>query len=147
MRLFPSFPFRPALRRLVIAAALALPAGGFVLPAPVLANSGSVSLSLSARNADEAALLRLGLGLYALRRDLRGGAIASQRGTGHAAGIVQGGGGHRAVVHQEGCNQTGTISQQGHRNSHGLFQFGCNGVAHVDQRGSGQAGVTVQYSW
>ncbi len=108
---------------------------------------GSISLSFEASHPDEAMALRLGLGLYALHRNAQGGAIATQRGSGHAAGIGQTGAGHTAVVHQEGCDQTGTVSQQGGNNAYGLFQFGCGGTHHASQTGSGQAGVTVQYSW
>jgi predicted secreted protein len=129
---------------LVLGAALAVP----VLPAaPALANSGSVSVGFDASTPEEAAALRLGLGIYAIHRGADPGAVVAQMGSGHAAGVGQTGAGHTAVVHQEGCDQTGTVSQTGANNAYGLFQFGCGGTHHASQSGTGQAGVTVQYSW
>lgn len=132
--------FRP----LILAAALAMPlAAPIATPADA---SGSISLNLTPRNADEAALLRLGLGLYAIRQDIRTNGHVTQSGWNNAAGIVQTGRGNQGIIHQEGCNHNGTINQTGNHNAHGLFQFGCNANGHVTQTG-GQTGITIQYGW
>lgn len=134
------------LRKLILATALAMPLATPILPDPAAA-SGSVSIHLQPRNADEARALRLGLGLYALRQDVRANGHVTQRGVNNAAGIVQRGQGSRAVIHQEGCNHNGTVRQQGENHAYGLFQFGCNAAHHASQSGRGQTGVTIQYGW
>jgi hypothetical protein len=135
------------IRTLIVATALSLPLSAPMLAAPADASSGSVSLNLQPRSADEARALRLGLGLYALHRDVRSNGHVTQRGVNNAAGIAQSGRGSQAIIHQEGCNHNGTVSQQGNNHAYGLFQFGCNGNHHASQRGHGQTGVTIQYSW
>lgn len=134
-------------RPLILAAALAAPLSAPMLATPAAANSGSVSINVQPRNADEARALRLGLGLFALHQDIRTNGHVTQRGVNNAAGIVQNGRGSRAIVHQEGCNHNGTVTQNGNNHAYGLFQFGCNGNAHATQNGHGQTGMTIQYSW
>lgn len=116
--------------------------------APAFAGgSGQVALSITPRTAEEAQLLRLGLAVYALRRDVRSNGHVTQSGVNNAAGIYQGGPNNQAIVHQEGCNHTGSISQRGANNAHGLFQFGCNTTGHVSQTGHNNTGVTVLFGW
>lgn len=132
------------LRTPIRTAALAAAFVTALAPMPTLANS--LSLTLNPRNADQALALRVGLGLYALRQDIRDNGHVTQRGVGHAAGIVQNGPGNQAIIHQRGCNHTGTVSQQGQGHAYGLFQIGCNGTHHAHQSGRGQTGVTIQIS-
>ena len=127
------------LKTLVLAAATATCA------LPALAG-GSVSFTVSPSNAREAQALRVGLALYALHSDIRTNGHVTQRGAGHAAGIVQVGPNNRAIVHQEGRGHTGTVQQTGGNNSYGLFQFGQNATSHVTQSG-GQSGLTLQFGW
>lgn len=106
---------------------------------------GSLSITLSPRNADEHRLMAAGLAIYAISQSIRNGSI-SQRGSGNSAGLRQNGRGNLGVVHQEGQGHSGTLQQNGNRNSYGLFQFGRNTSSHVVQNGS-QAGATFQFGW
>lgn len=134
--------FRP-----LTAAATALMLAASPLTPAMAGGSGQVALTLTPRNADEAGLMRLGLALYALRRDVRSNGHVTQSGVNNAAGIYQGGPNNQAIVHQEGCNHTGTVSQRGSNNAQGLFQFGCNTTGHVTQHGHNNTGITVLLGW
>ncbi len=129
---------RAAATAATLATAAALPM------APALAGN-SVSVNFTPSNADEARALRFGLALYALHQDVQANGHVTQHGANNAAGIAQGST-DQAIIHQEGQGHTGTIQQTGGNNAYGLFQFGQNTNAHVDQYG-GQTGITLQFGW
>jgi hypothetical protein len=127
------------------AALLALSIGGFALPGQAAAN-GQVSVTINPTNAEEAQMMRAGLGIYAIVNGIQNGGI-KQVGVNNAAGLAQNGSGNLGVVHQEGEGHVGTVQQNGNNNAHGLFQFGKNTEGHVAQNGDGGTGVTVQFGW
>lgn len=126
-------------------AAAAVLSAGLAATAPAFAG-GSVSVSYSPTDPQEAEALQTGLRLYALVEGIRNGSI-TQNGFGNAAGLVQNGSGNLGIVHQEGDGHTGTITQNGNGNACGLFQFGRNTEAHHVQNGDDQACATVQFGW
>lgn len=109
------------------------------------AQAGSLSLSLNARNAQEARALNTAISLYALHRDIDSGADIRQIGRNHAAGLYQSGGGNRAIIHQRGRNHTANLTQTGGNNGQVILQFGNGAHADVAQHG-GQAGILLQFS-
>lgn len=126
--------------KLALACAVALS----VLPlAPVQA--GSLSLSLNARNAQEARALRTAVTLYSIHRDIRSGADVRQVGRNHAAAIAQSGGNNRGIIHQRGRNHSANLSQRGGNNAQVILQFGNGAQADVAQHG-GQSGILLQFS-
>lgn len=133
------FNLIPALpRKLALAACVAsLPLAG--------AQAETLSLSLNARNAQEARVLNAAIALYAIHRDIRSGADIRQIGRNHAAGVYQSGGNNRAIVHQRGRNHRATLSQTGGGNGQIIVQVGNGAHADIVQRG-GEAGVLVQIS-
>lgn len=127
----------------MLAAALGLAA----VSAPVPANAGSVSFTVSPKGKD-AELLRHGLNLYSLARShRRNRARVDQRGTGNGAGVSQSGEGNVAGVFQRGSGHSATISQNGNNNAYGIFQFGRNTSTAVTQTGDGRRGLVFQGGW
>lgn len=129
-------------RALFTAAALA------ILPlalAPPAAAEDYVGFSVTPRTADEAALLRLGLAVYSLHRDIEANGEITQRGIDNAARIGQGGC-DRALIEQRGRGHTGEIVQRGCGNVAALFQSGRNTDARIVQRG-GQTGLVVLHGF
>lgn len=120
-------------------------AAGLSLSAPVAAQAGSLSLSLNARNAQDARALDSAITLYSIHRDIRAGADVRQVGRNHAAGIYQSGGNNRGIIHQRGRNHSASLSQTGGNNSQIIMQFGNGAHADVAQHG-GQAGILLQFS-
>lgn len=110
------------------------------------AAGGSFSISILPGSERDAQMLRGGMQLYSMYKDIRGAGI-TQRGRGNSAGVAQDGRGNLGIVHQEGRGHNGTISQRGDNNAHALFQFGRNTSANIDQRGHGQTGATFQWGW
>lgn len=108
--------------------------------------SGTFSINLQPRNADEERVMRTGLGLYALFNNIQNGGI-KQIGNGNSGGLAQNGNGNLGVVHQQGNGHNGTLTQNGNGNAHGLFQFGNNANGHVSQNGNGGTGTTFQFGW
>jgi len=113
--------------------------------APISAQAGNLSLSLNARNAQEARALNTAIALYALHRDIKSGADIRQVGRNHAAGLSQSGGNNRAIIHQRGRNHTANLTQSGGHNGQVILQFGKGAHANVAQNG-GQAGILLQFS-
>lgn len=129
-------PLRAAALGLLLAPALPMAA----LAGP----SGSVSIELQPRTAQEARAMRAGLIAYSLYRGVEGGAFVDQNGRLNAAAVAQAGRGNRAVVEQHGSSHTATLDQRGNANAYGIFQIGRGQTAHVAQHGNGGAGILVQ---
>ncbi len=129
-------------RRLVVIAALA--AAPLATPMTAAADA-VVSLTLTPRNDREAGLMRLGLGLYALREHLRDGGTIRQFGQDNAATLVQGRG-NWGLIEQRGTGHAATLVQNGTGNVQGLFQSGKGGLAAVSQSG-GQTGIVIQHGF
>lgn len=110
------------------------------------AADGQVWLTVNPRNADEAALVRLGLAAYMLHKDIESNGHVTQEGVNNAAGLYQQGNCNRGLIEQSGNNHTGTLSQSGCGNAHGLFQSGNGSSAHVSQSG-GQTGLTFVHGF
>jgi minor curlin subunit len=108
---------------------------------------GQISIEIVPGSSDSARALRLGLGLYALSREIKSGAGIRQNGSGNMAGIGQNGSGNFGVVHQDGNGHSGTLNQNGNNNSCGLFQFGENTSGHVSQNGNGGTCAAFQFGW
>lgn len=126
-------------RSLILIAALGL------APLPAAAD-GMISLTLTPRDAGEAAALRLGLGLYALHRHIDGGGSIRQFGQDNAARLMQQGGGNWGLIDQRGSGHSGMIAQTGGGNAHALFQSGKGARALITQSG-GQVGITFQHGF
>ena len=123
--------------------AFAVVAGLSVLPLGA-AQAGSLSLSLNARNAQEARALNTAITLYSIHRAIRSGADVRQVGRNHAAGLVQSGRNNRGIIHQRGRNHTANLQQSGGNNSQIILQFGTRARADVAQYG-GQSGILLQF--
>jgi hypothetical protein len=130
-------------RRLAAAAfvAVATFAGSM---SPASANGFSFTLTPRGESAE---VIRDGLTLYGIARDLRNRAKTNQRGTGNGAAISQHGRGNTGLVFQRGRGNSGTITQNGNYNAFGLFQFGRRNSANAVQNGNGNVGITVQGNW
>jgi hypothetical protein len=129
-------------RRLLLVAALA----AAPLTAPLIAAADAVaSVTLTPRNDREVGLMRLGLGLYALREHLRDGGTIRQFGQQNAATLVQGSG-NWGLIEQRGTGHTAALEQSGTGNVQGVFQSGKGTFAAVNQTG-GQTGIVIQYGF
>ena len=126
------------------AAFLAAVLGITSFAAPAYAG-GQFSFNIAPRDAEQAQLMQLGLGIYSLAKKIDEGGI-TQNGRNNRAGLAQSGGGNRGVIHQEGNNHNGTLEQSGGNNSYGLFQFGKGTNAHVNQRGN-DTGLGFIFGW
>lgn len=131
-----------ALKIALVAAAL----GTAALAAPAHAG-GSIGITVTPTNADEAQAMRAGLAIYSIVNGFNGGSGINQIGTGNAGGLAQNGSGNLGVVHQQGTGHNGTLTQNGNGNAHGLFQFGRNTSGHVAQNGNGGTGATFVFGW
>ena len=126
------------LRPFILAAALA------VGPLPTLAEN-VISLSLTPRTAREADALRLGLALYAIHREIQGGAHIDQIGQGNAAGILQDGSGSFGLIRQRGRDHSATLDQRSQPGgAYAIIQSGKGTTAHLDNPGTG---ILLQYGW
>jgi len=130
-----------AIKSAIVAITVALSA----IAAPAYAG-GYISFDVQPRNAEEAAAMRAGLGIYAIANGIKNGSI-KQKGFGNVAGLLQNGSGNLGIVHQQGNGHNGTLVQNGNGNSYGLFQFGKNSDGHVVQNGNGGTGATFQWGW
>ena len=128
-------------RRLILIAALvAAPL------APMAAAADAVvSLTLTPRNDREAGLMRLGLGLYALREQMRHGGTIRQFGQDNAATLMQGDG-NWGLIEQRGSGHSAALLQSGTGNVQGVFQSGKGTFAAVTQNG-GQTGIVIQHGF
>jgi hypothetical protein len=126
------------IRKTFIAATLALT----TLSGTAAMAGGVLSFEVNPTNAEEANLIRLGLGIFQIAN---GGDAAQviQNGIGNGAGIGQSGVGNQGVVYQEGNGNTGTLSQNG-CDSYGIFQFGNGANANVAQGDGCQTGLLFQ---
>jgi hypothetical protein len=131
------------LKRLAVVPLVAMIAITTTIPT---AHANSVSVTLQPRG-ESAQVIREGLGLYSLFRDLRNRAKTDQRGRNNGAAIAQHGRGNNALVFQRGQDNSGTITQNGNQNSYGLFQFGRRNSTSVVQNGNGGVGITLQGNW
>ncbi len=109
------------------------------------AQAAGLSLSLTARNADEARALNAAITLYALHRDIRAGADLRQIGRNHSARVQQSGRGNLGLIRQRGQGHSADLTQTGGRNGQVILQFGTGAHADIRQHG-GQAGILVQVS-
>lgn len=107
---------------------------------------GQVSWSLAPADRGQAEALSMGMRLYAIGRELRGGSI-DQKGLGNIAGLAQRGHGNLGLIRQRGDGHSATLQQNGDDNAYALFQFGRNGEDAVVQNGNGQSGARVTYGW
>ena len=110
------------------------------------AQAEGVSITLRPRG-ESAEVIREGMGLYGMFRDLRNRAKTNQRGTNNGAAVAQHGRGNNAYVFQRGRDNSGTITQNGNHNSYGLFQFGRRNSTTVVQNGNGEVGIRLQGNW
>lgn len=108
---------------------------------------GSISISVSPRNAEEDRLMRAGLGIYSMVQGVRSASQIRQHGTANAVGIAQHGRNNGAIVHQDGRDHNGTVQQHGNNNRYGLFQFGRGTNGQIVQSGNGGTGATFQFGW
>jgi hypothetical protein len=131
-------------RRLALAAALALPVAAAAVPVRA---DGQIALTFTPRTREEADLMRLGLGLYALHRRIEAGGTVRQTGEGHAAGLFQHGRGNWGLIDQRGSGHVGTLTQTGTGHAHALFQTGRNTTAHVSQTGTRGVGLTFVHGF
>jgi hypothetical protein len=115
-----------------------------LLASPVTA--GQVEWVWSPRTGDEAAALRTGLALYALREQVRSGGSVRQWGRDNAAALVQRGSGNWGAVVQRGEGHAARLTQEGGGNVGAVVQIGRGARADIAQRG-GETGVTVQVGW
>lgn len=127
--------------RVPVITALAL-----VLSLPAVAlEAKTLSLSLNARNADEARALNTAITLYAIHRDIRAGADVRQVGRNHVARIHQSGGGNHGLIRQRGQGHEANLSQQGGNNGQVILQYGNGAHANIHQTG-GQSGILIQFA-
>jgi|TARA_R100000908_G_scaffold22135_1_gene8953 minor curlin subunit len=126
------------IRKTFIAATLAMT----TLAAPAAMAGGTLSFEVNPTNAEEANMIRLGLGIFQIAN---GGDPAQvlQNGNGNGAGLGQSGGGNQGVIYQEGNGNSGTLSQNG-CDSYGIFQFGNGANANVAQGDGCQTGLLFQ---
>ncbi len=118
-----------------------------VTPQPASAG-GRVGITVTPRGQD-AEILRTGLQLYSLARNLRdkNKARVSQKGNGNGAAISQSGSNNWASVFQRGRGNSGTITQNGDDNAYALFQFGKKQTTSVTQNGNGNVGARFEWGW
>jgi hypothetical protein len=129
----------------IIAASLLAAALGLSTPATA---GQSLSLTLTARTAQEADLLRAGLTLYQIAMDVESGAFVHQDGSLNAAAIAQrANSGSVGVIHQDGTGHQARLDQRGNGQAHGIFQFGHAADADVIQTSHGETGLTFQWGW
>ncbi len=107
------------------------------------AQAAGLSLSLTARNADEARALNTAITLYALHRDIRAGADLRQAGRNHTARVQQSGPGNLGLIRQRGQGHSADLTQTGGGNGQVILQFGTGARADMRQHG-GQAGILLQ---
>jgi hypothetical protein len=112
------------------------------LPAAAL-DAKTLSLSINARNADEARALNTAITLYSIHRDIRAGADVRQVGRNHAARVHQSGGGNQGIIRQRGQGHSANLTQKGGNNGQVILQYGNGAHANVHQSG-GQAGILIQ---
>jgi hypothetical protein len=110
------------------------------------AAAGGVSFTLVPRG-ESAEVVRQGLTIYGIARDLRNRGRIKQRGIGNDAAINQRGRGNTAFLLQRGKGNSGTITQNGNYNGLGLLQFGRKNRANAVQMGDGNLGITLQGRW
>lgn len=134
-------------RKTLTAALAATVLGVGALTAAPAHASGSISVHVQPRNADEERAMRAGFAIYSIVNAVQNGASIRQNGNGNAAGLAQHGRGNQGLVHQHGNGHNGTITQNGNNNAYGLFQFGRNTNGHVTQNGNGGTGATFQFGW
>ncbi|MCX5479209.1 curlin [Kaistia geumhonensis] len=133
--------------RTLLAAALAALIAAPALTTPAEAG-GSIALTLSPRDAQQAQLMDFGLRAYGLYNGLKnGGARIDQKGRGNSAGVAQNGSGNLGLVTQRGEGHEGTIDQRGNGNSYGLFQFGRGTRSAITQQGNASTGAAVTFGW
>lgn len=130
----------------VMATLLAATIGAVAMTGPAAAG-GSISFTLTPKNAEEAQVIQAGLAIYSIVNAVENGASIQQLGMNNLAGIGQNGHGNLGIVHQEGNGHAGTLQQNGNSNSYGIFQFGKGTDAHVAQNGNGQTGATFVFGW
>jgi hypothetical protein len=131
--------------RITRTALLAATIGG-AFAAPAMAG-GSLSLSYAPQDARQAQALQAGLQVYAIVKNVQGGASVRQIGKGNSAALGQQGAGNLGIIHQKGKGHTGTLQQTGNQNAFGLFQFGKKTKAAVSQTGNGNSGAVFQFGW
>lgn len=113
------------------------------LSAPAMAG-GTISLSINAKNADEARAIRHGLIFYNVMNDIKSNGHITQKGVNNLAALGQSGHGNIGVIHQDGNGHNASLSQNGNHNSCGIFQFGNGANGHVQQNGNGQGCLVLQ---
>jgi major curlin subunit len=96
---------------------------------------------------EDARVVRDGLRLYSIARDLRNRAKVDQRGTGNGAAISQSGSGNWSGIFQRGSGHSATVSQNGNNNALGVFQFGRNQNTSAVQQGDGNVGLVFEGGW
>lgn len=96
---------------------------------------------------EDARVVRDGLRLYSLARDLRNRAKVDQRGTGNGAAVSQSGSGNWSGIFQRGSGHSATVTQNGNNNSFGIFQFGRNQNTTAVQEGNGNVGLVFEGGW
>jgi Curlin associated repeat len=96
---------------------------------------------------EDARVVRDGLRLYSIARDLRNRAKVDQRGTGNGAAVSQSGSGNWSGIFQRGSGHSATVTQNGKNNAFGIFQFGRNQNTSAVQQGDGNVGLVFEGGW
>jgi Curlin associated repeat len=96
---------------------------------------------------EDARVVRDGLRLYSIARDLRNRAKVDQRGTGNGAAVSQSGSGNWSGIFQRGSGHSASVSQNGNNNAFGIFQFGRNQNTSAVQQGDGNVGLVFEGGW
>jgi len=131
------------MKRILLSAAIATS----ILATGAAHAGGSVGVTITPRNAEQAQLMKIGLGLYAVHKRIESNGHVSQDGNGNAAGLHQSGDGHLGIIEQDGDNHSATLSQSGSSHACGIFQYGEGTSADVSQSGHGDACLVLQAGW
>jgi hypothetical protein len=112
-----------------------------------VAQAGQLSVTLSPSNQTEAALLELGITLYALHHNDNNRGVVRQSGSDNLALLLQSGRQQTGVIRQNGTGHVATLRQEGRRAAFAIIQSGRGTEAHVDQSVSSAPGLLIQHGW
>ena len=133
-------------RKTLIASLAAVMIASAAFSAPAMAG-GSISLSYTPTNANDAQALQAGLQIYGLFNAMQHRANIRQRGRNNMAGVGQNGAGNYGIISQQGTSHSATLQQNGNNNAYGIFQFGRGTNVDVVQNGYGGTGATFAFGW
>lgn len=131
------------MKRILLSAAIATS----ILATGAAQAGGSVGVTITPENAEQAQLMKIGLGLYAAHKRIESKGHVSQDGNGNAAGLQQSGDGQLGIIEQKGDDHSATLSQSGSGNACGIFQYGKGTSADVSQAGRDEACLVLRAGW